>query len=221
MSFRTQHGDNAREPERIPCAPNSGLNQVGLCSYTLQRRLGDYRPSVGRSALFLARSACLVLESPSRLFVIMAKSTTTPSRVRSREAMEHQSRLTLSSAKDHAYEREMSSDPASRSADRFIPFRATSDQSGLDDLRSPNQCTSREVSILSEARFHGTHWPLQAMTYCALIPQASTPGGSAFRTLLACQLGIKTPPKDAQFPLTFSTPSPMSVMLHTCAAARA
>ena len=85
----------------------------------------------------------------------MAKSTTTPSRVRSREAMEHQSRLTLSSAKDHACEREVTSKPVSRCADRFIPFRATSDQSGLDDSRSPNQCTSREVSMLRAADFPG------------------------------------------------------------------
>ncbi|DBA92204.1 hypothetical protein WJX77_008151 [Trebouxia sp. C0004] len=114
----------------------------------------------------------------------MGKLDTTPghSRVRSREDMEeqHQARLSLPSAQDHSFSRGPAFSPAGRSADRFIPFRST-DQSMLDDLCSPGQATSSR--------------------------NGSTPGTSAFNALLACQLGIKTPPQDPQCPVTIKTPS--------------
>lgn len=78
---------------------------------------------------------------------IMTKSLITPSRVRRRDTIEtaHQSRLSLPSAKDHTSEGGFVSGPTSGS-DRFIPFRATSDQSGLEDQRSPPQTNLTKVT---------------------------------------------------------------------------
>lgn len=136
----------------------------------------------------------------------MGKPPLTPSRVRSREAMEkdHQARLALPSAQDQSTICVTNAALAGNPADRFIPIRST-DQPRLDDV------TPIQVQRLVSSG-------LQLFTYlqqayealreaCAL--QGLHTSSSPFNRLLASQLGVKTPPKDAQAPANLSTPSPL------------
>ena len=114
---------------------------------------------------------------------------------------EHQARMTVLSARDHA-----SVNPG-HLADRFIPCRSREeDQSAFDDFRSPKRFAyARNVSLCA---LHLAVPTFALAVYVVSVTQEQDLQSAAFSSFLASTLGLKTPPQDLQTVNTSKSLSP-------------